>query len=55
MAESYRRLNLFMAKPVSADQVFADLLADALVDTYTFAIARRRSFLICCKSRLRSA
>jgi uncharacterized protein (TIGR04141 family) len=34
MVKIYRRLNLFMAKPLLAAQTFADLLADALVDTY---------------------
>ena len=34
MAKIYRRLNLFMAKPLLATQTFVDLLADALVDTY---------------------
>lgn len=37
MAKSYRRLNLFMAKPLGDGQIFADLLADALVDTYPMA------------------
>ena len=37
MAKSYRRLNLFMAKPLGDGQMFADLLADALVDTYQMA------------------
>ena len=34
MAKSYRRLNLFMAKPVVGGQTFASLLAGAPVDTY---------------------
>lgn len=34
MAKRYRRLNLFMAKPLDGGQVFADLLTDAPVDTY---------------------
>ncbi|MGU3625914.1 TIGR04141 family sporadically distributed protein [Comamonas sp. C24C] len=38
MAKSYRRLNLFMAKPLGDGQMlFADLLADAPVDTYPMA------------------
>ncbi|WP_123767383.1 TIGR04141 family sporadically distributed protein [Achromobacter xylosoxidans] len=37
MAESYRRLNLFMAKPLGDGQVFADLLTDAPVNTYPMA------------------
>jgi uncharacterized protein (TIGR04141 family) len=37
MAKSYRRLNLFIAKPSAEDQNFADLLSDALVDTYPTA------------------
>lgn len=38
MAKSYRRLNLFLAKPVGDGQTFADLLADAaVVDTYPMA------------------
>ncbi|MDQ0086585.1 uncharacterized protein (TIGR04141 family) [Variovorax boronicumulans] len=37
MAKSYRRLNLFMAKPLGDGQLFADLLADAPVDTYSMA------------------
>jgi len=39
MAKSYRRLNLFMAKPLGDDQLFADLLANAPVDTYPMAEA----------------
>jgi uncharacterized protein (TIGR04141 family) len=37
MARSYRRLNLFMAKPLGAGQAFEDLLADAPVDNYPMA------------------
>ncbi|WP_217591088.1 hypothetical protein, partial [Burkholderia sp. GbtcB21] len=37
MAKSYRRLNLFMAKPLGDGQMFADLLAGAPVDTYPMA------------------
>jgi len=37
MAKSYRRLNLFMAKPLGDGQVFADLLAGAQVDAYQLA------------------
>ncbi|MDY7805190.1 TIGR04141 family sporadically distributed protein [Burkholderia stagnalis] len=37
MAKSYRRLNLFMAKPLGDGQMFADLLADASVDNYPMA------------------
>ncbi|MGX7001395.1 TIGR04141 family sporadically distributed protein [Caballeronia sp. KNU42] len=37
MAKSYRRLNLFMAKPLSDGQTFGDLLADAPVDNYPMA------------------
>ena len=37
MAESYRRLNLFLAKPLGDGQLFADLLTDAPVDTYPMA------------------
>lgn len=37
MAKCYRRLNLFLAKPLGDGQVFADLLTDALVDTYPMA------------------
>lgn len=37
MAESYRRLNLFMAKPLADGQTFADLLADTPVDEYPIA------------------
>jgi uncharacterized protein (TIGR04141 family) len=37
MPRSYRRLNLFLAKPVGAVQTFASLLADAPVDTYVVA------------------
>lgn len=39
MAKTYRRLNLFMAKPLGDGQGFADLLADAPVDTYPMADA----------------
>lgn len=39
MAKTYRRLNLFMAKPLGGGQAFADLLADAPVDTYPMADA----------------
>jgi uncharacterized protein (TIGR04141 family) len=35
MASSYRRLNLFMAKPGSAALPFGDLLAEAEVDSYS--------------------
>ena len=34
MARAYRRLNLFLAKPVGGGQTFASLMADAPVDTY---------------------
>lgn len=34
MAKSYRRLNLFMAKPLGGGQMITDLLADAPVDIY---------------------
>lgn len=37
MARSYRRLNLFMAKPLGDGQTFGDLLADAPVDNYPMA------------------
>lgn len=37
MAKIYRRLNLFMAKPLDDGQMFTDLLADAPVDTYPMA------------------
>ncbi len=37
MAKSYRRLNLFMAKPLGDGQSIADLLADAPVDIYPMA------------------
>lgn len=38
MARSYRRLNLFLAKPLGGGQTFEDLLAeDAPVDTYPMA------------------
>ncbi|WP_419341764.1 TIGR04141 family sporadically distributed protein [Achromobacter sp. PD1] len=37
MAESYRRLNLFMAKSIGDDQVFSDLLTDAPVNAYPLA------------------
>jgi len=37
MAKSYRRLNLFMAKPLVDGQTFGDLLADAPVDNYPLA------------------
>lgn len=39
MAKTYRRLNLFMAKPLGGGQAFSDLLADAPVDTYPMADA----------------
>lgn len=39
MAKSYRRLNLFMAKPLDGGQAFADLLADAPVNVYPMADA----------------
>ncbi|MGV0962209.1 TIGR04141 family sporadically distributed protein [Limnohabitans sp.] len=37
MAKSYRRLNLFMAKPLEDGQTFSNLLTDAPVDTYSMA------------------
>lgn len=37
MTKSYRRLNLFMAKPLSDGQTFSSLLTDAPVDTYSMA------------------
>lgn len=37
MAKCYRRLNLFLAKPLGDGQVFTDLLTDAPVDTYPMA------------------
>jgi uncharacterized protein (TIGR04141 family) len=37
MAKSYRRLNLFMAKPLGEGCSFEDLLADVPVDTYPMA------------------
>ncbi|MCE4548049.1 MULTISPECIES: TIGR04141 family sporadically distributed protein [unclassified Caballeronia] len=37
MAKTYRRLNLFMAKPSDKGQMFADLLADAPVNDYPMA------------------
>ncbi|HSI52304.1 MAG TPA: TIGR04141 family sporadically distributed protein [Ideonella sp.] len=37
MARTYRRLNLFMAKPLGAGMTFADLLAAAPVITYPMA------------------
>lgn len=37
MARNYRRLNLFLAKPLGAGQGFTDLLADAPVDTFPIA------------------
>lgn len=39
MEKTYRRLNLFMAKPLGGGEGFADLLADAPVDTYPMADA----------------
>lgn len=39
MPQSYRRLNLFMAKPLADGQTFANLLAEAPVDTYQMADA----------------
>ena len=39
MAKIYRRLNLFMAKPLEDGQGFADLLADAPMDTHPMAEA----------------
>ncbi|PTB21628.1 hypothetical protein C9I57_08355 [Trinickia symbiotica] len=37
MARTYRRLNLFMAKPLVDGQAFGDLLTDAPVDNYPMA------------------
>ncbi|WP_175997896.1 TIGR04141 family sporadically distributed protein [Burkholderia stabilis] len=37
MEKSYRRLNIFMAKPLDDGQNFSDLLADAPVDAYPIA------------------
>ncbi len=37
MAKNYRRLNLFMAKPLGDGQIITDLLADAPVDMYPMA------------------
>jgi uncharacterized protein (TIGR04141 family) len=37
MAKSYRRLNMFLAKPLGDRSVFANLLSDAPVDTYPLA------------------
>lgn len=37
MATSYRRLNLFMAKPLTDGQSFADLLTETPVDSYRIA------------------
>ena len=37
MASSYRRLNLFLAKPLDRGQGFADLRTDAPVDAYSIA------------------
>lgn len=39
MARSYRRLNLFLAKPLGDGQLMTDLLADVPVDTYPMAEA----------------
>jgi uncharacterized protein (TIGR04141 family) len=39
MARSYRRLNLFLAKPLGDGQLMTDLLADAPVDTFPMAEA----------------
>jgi len=47
MAKSYRRLNLFMAKPLGGGQIFANLLADAPVDTYPVADALGIDGVLC--------
>lgn len=39
MAKTYRRLNIFMAKPLGENQSFTDLLTDAPVDIYPISDA----------------
>lgn len=49
MTGTYRRLNIFMAKPLRDGQTFADLLSEAPVDSYPMAAALGIDGVLCVK------